>query len=362
MRNTNDENFDRENLENTSDFDALPPENYGNGQTEYNPNEYNSGGYNQSGYKSNGSGNGRYYPPEKKKTNTPYIVAVSILSSVIVIGIVIIICMLTGVINFGGKKDDIAVAGKPVSTSTPAPAPAPTPSPTFTATPQPAENNIVSRNVYVSNVNNSVYLRSAPVEDSGNIICEIPLGTQVGFIENADSTFAKVNYNGQIGYVKQQYLSEVKPSVKSENNTVQSYVYVANVKNSIYFRSAPSENDGNIICEIPLGTMVGFIENADSVFAKINYNGQIGYAKRVYLSNSKPSNYSSYSSSTMTVVNVDYAIYLRSSPSESSDSNIIMEIPVGATVTYLGTANSTFYKISYQGTVGYSKQIYLSFN
>lgn len=65
---------------------------------------------------------------------------------------------------------------------------------------------------------------------------------------------------------------------------------------------------------------------------------------------------------TMTVTNVKYAIYLRSTPSEASDANIIMEIPVGSKVTYLDTPNNTFYKISYGGTVGYSKQIYLTFD
>lgn len=63
----------------------------------------------------------------------------------------------------------------------------------------------------------------------------------------------------------------------------------------------------------------------------------------------------------MTVVNVKHSIYLRSTPYETS-GNIIMEIPVGSTVTYLGTPNGTFYQISYGGTVGYSKQEYLAFN
>ena len=151
----------------------------------------------------------------------------------------------------------------------------------------------------------------------------------------------------------------------SSNTTVVSYMYVANVKYSIYLRSLPEENDSNIITEIPLGTQVGFIENADSVFAKINYNGRIGYSKREYLSSVSPN--SGYSggkawSDTMTVTNVKYAIYLRSTPSEASDANIIMEIPVGSKVTYLDTPNNTFYKISYGGTVGYSKQIYLTFD
>lgn len=151
----------------------------------------------------------------------------------------------------------------------------------------------------------------------------------------------------------------------SSNTTVVSYMYVANVKYSIYLRSLPEENDSNIITEIPLGTQVGFIENADSVFAKINYNGRIGYSKREYLSSVSPN--TGYSggrawSDTMTVTNVKYAIYLRSTPSEASDANIIMEIPVGSKVTYLDTPNNTFYKISYGGTVGYSKQIYLTFD
>ncbi len=341
MRNPNGDNYGRDDIGNTSEYDAF----------------FDGGNSDNYG--------GQYYGQvEEKKSNTALIAIISALGAVIAIGAVVIILMLTGVINVGGKDPNTAGTGAvtvPVQTEAPTQAPAPVQAqqPVQQA---PAENNVVSKNVYVANVKNSIYLRSAPVEVDSNIICEIPLGTQVGFIENVDSVFAKINYNGQIGYSKQQYLSDVKPSVQSSNNTVQSYMYVANVKYSIYFRSAPAEVDSNIICEIPLGTQVGFIENTDGVFAKIRYDGQVGYVKREYLSSSKPYVSSGGSSSTMTVVNVDYAIYLRSSPSESSDSNIIMEIPVGATVTYLDTPNSTFYKISYNGTVGYSKQIYLSFN
>ncbi len=333
-------NLDKDGIENTQDIDVSGnyPQNrqYNmNGQNNYNP----PGGY---GYGA---------PYQKPKSNTGLVVAVSILAAVVVIGIAAVILALTGVITFGGKTDTASTAD--VQTTE-----APTSAPTAAVQPQaPAhvENNVVSRYVYVVNVKNSIYFRSAPSENDSNIITEIPLGTQVGFIENVDSVFAKINYNGQIGYAKQQYLADEKPYV-SANNTVSYYVYVANVKNSIYFRSAPSENDSNIITEIPLGTQVGFIENTDSVFAKISYNGQIGYAKREYLSSVRQSR------STMTVVNVDYAIYLRSTPSDSSDSNIIMEIPVGATVSYIGTPNNTFYEISYNGTTGYAKQIYLSFD
>lgn len=296
------------------------------------------------------------YPPPQKPNNNGLIALISVLACIIVVGIVILILMFTGVISIGSSGRQASV---PVVTAAPAPTEASAPQVPAVQVYQGSSNTTVVAQKYVANVKYSIYLRSAPAENDSNIICEIPLGTQVGFIENADNVFAKINYNGTIGYSKRQYLSDTAPYISS-NNTVSSYKYVANVKYSIYFRSAPAENSNNIICEIPLGTQVGYIETVDGTFSKISYNGSIGYVKSQYLSSSNP-NAAKSSSNTMTVVNVAYAIYLRSSPNETSD-NIIMEIPVGATVTYLGTPNNTFYKISYGGTVGYSKQEYLSFN
>ena len=335
-------------FDNTNEFD-VPDIHYGNNQ-----NNYDMYGNQNPGY------NGYY---QKQNSNKGLIITISVLAGVIVIAVAALIFAVFGFMS--NDSSTAAVVSTPQLAPTAAPAAAPAQEAVSNAAAAPAapvENTTVSKYMYVANVKYSIYFRSAPAENDSNIICEIPLGTSVGFIENADSVFAKINYNGQIGYAKQIYLSDSKPYIYtgSSNTTVAYYVYVANVKNSIYLRSEPVENDSNILCEIPLGTSVGFIENADSVFAKINYNGQIGYAKRQYLSHSRPS--TSSSSSTMTVVNVKHSIYLRSTPSEASDSNIITEIPLGATVTYLGTPNSTFYKISYGGTVGYSKQIYLAFN
>lgn len=285
---------------------------------------------------------GGYMPP-KKPSNGPLIAVICVIGGLILIlGIVLLLVFTRSIISSDSTLAPTATA------------------PTVTAAPVvPQENTAVIAQKFVANVKYSIYLRSEPVENDSNIICEIPLGTQVGFIENSNTVFSKINYNGTIGYSKTQYLSDYMPNI-SANTTVSSYMYIANVKYSVYFRSEPQENSGNIICEIPVNTMVGFIEKTDTVFSKINYNGSIGYVKSQYLSSAIP--HQAYSSSTMTVVNVAHSIYLRSTPSEASNNNIIMEIPVGATVTYLDTPDSTFHKISYGGTVGYSKQIYLSFN
>ena len=225
-----------------------------------------------------------------------------------------------------------------------------------------------STTMYVANVKYSIYFRNAPIEDKSNIICEIPLGTPVTFIENADNVFAKISYNNQEGYVKREYLSvsvpqasaSPVPSANSGNTAIAYYMYVANVKNSIYLRSEPSENQNNIICEIPLGTKVGFIEYANKSFSKISYNGKYGYAKTEYLSRASSSS-TNTSSNTMTVCNVKNSIYLRSTP-EETPNNIICEIPVGSNVTFINNGNIEFYKISWNGYTGYSKSEYLRFN
>ena len=59
---------------------------------------------------------------------------------------------------------------------------------------------------------------------------------------------------------------------------------VSGVENSIYLRKAPSDAiDGNVICEIPVGSAVEYISNANGKYYKIRWNGQVGYATAAYL-------------------------------------------------------------------------------
>ena len=61
---------------------------------------------------------------------------------------------------------------------------------------------------------------------------------------------------------------------------------------------------------------------------------------------------------TYYVVNAEQFITLRVAPNENA--NEIVKIPWNAEVGYIGVANSTFYKIKYNGYVGYAKSYYLS--
>ena len=231
--------------------------------------------------------------------------------------------------------------------------------------------------MYVSSAE-AVYLRRTPSADDGNnIICPVPHGSAVSFVENAAGNFAKVFYADQYGYIKADKLSLTVPVIDSpdkedsssgdntkQDYTVKKYMYVANVKNSIYLRSSASEADSsNIICTIPWGTSVGFIERANSVFSKISYGSYVGYAKTQYLSDTDPSAYY-YSNETVSknvyIANVKHSVFFRSTPSEASQSNVICEIPLHTQVGFIEYSDSTFSKVLYGSKVGFVKTKYLS--
>lgn len=354
---------------------AANESNYADYSGDYDNNGYDDSNYQNSGYADSGYDDGYVYAPAapKKKDNKGMMVAIiSVVSVIIVVGLIVAILFATGVI---GKSKEEKLADKAMSI--------------LNGINDEAEDAIDSLDDdkdddkdddedddedskkeageirYITNCDDSAYIRSEPKDSSDNIIATADYGEKVIFLKNINNKFAKVKYDGETGYVERANLSSSKPASKKKetngstsDNTIKKYMYVANVKNSIYLRSEPKEEQSNILFTIPLGEQVGYIETANGAFSKISYNGTIGYAKTCYLSDSAPYSAQTYGSSYMTVCNVKYAIYLRSQPYENSD-NIICEIPVGSTVEFLENANGTFYKISWNGNVGYAKSIYL---
>lgn len=236
--------------------------------------------------------------------------------------------------------------------------------------------------LYIINTDSTVELKSGAKADAASL-ANVPLGGQVIATGKSEGEFTPVSYNGTEGYIHtnnlttyeviaQNQLSErqqpappvppVQPGYSASEymtskTTVEYTMYVANVQNSIYLRSMPAENSTNITT-IPLGTAVGFIADCGNGFYKISYNGSYGYAKAMYLSSSRPHTASRQSGKRyMTVTGVEHSIYLRTSP--SNDAGHYCEIPVGATVEYLGDMGNGYYKISYGGTVGYGTAAYL---
>ena len=279
---------------------------------------------------------------KKSSERTVLIVLIACLSTFIVLA------LLVGIL-FAFRGSSNSNATTPVAT---------TDIPTREATVAPTAEAVQTTTMYVANVENSIYFRGMPVEDSGNIICEIPLGTEVTFISNQDAIFAKIAYQGKEGYVKREYLSSTPPT-NTEENTVQYIVYVGNVNYAIYLRSTPSDSSNdNIICEIPLGTPVGFIGQTNQTFSKIHYQGKVGYAKTEYLIWDAPAN-NIDGDRTAIVSGVAHSIYLRRTASDASLDNVICEIPVGSRVLFIESYDQTWVYISWDGMVGYAKREYL---
>lgn len=294
-----------------------------------------------------------------RNNNTALVATVAVISTIALVMVVITVLVLTNVIPLGASRTSTEVkqeSSSQAETEKPTDVNKQSSSSGVDEAEILVENHEEPTTMYVANVKNSVYLRSEPIENESNIITTIPVGAQVVLLENTSTVFSKVSYSGKTGYMKRDYLSATAPkkeTVSSGNTTVYKYMYVANVKNSIYLRSSAAENSSNIITTIPVGTQIGYIERANNVFSKINYNGTIGYVKSSYLAD-----YYTQSYTYLTVCNVKNSIYLRSTPQENP-SNIITTIPVGSTVRYLGNGGNGFYKISYGGYTGYSKSAYL---
>lgn len=150
-----------------------------------------------------------------------------------------------------------------------------------------------------------------------------------------------------------------QPVQTTSNTIVVSTMYVVNCNEWISLRSTPNTNASRL-ATIPLGSSVGFIEQSTNGFYKIAYNGVVGYALSQYLSASPA--HSSYvpsapSTAKMTVVDCNEWISLRSTP--STNASRIAEIPLGATVEFLEVSSNGFYKVRYNGAVGYALSQYL---
>ena len=164
---------------------------------------------------------------------------------------------------------------------------------------------------------------------------------------------------------------EQTASAASQQGTAEiqyTTMYVMNCETDISLRPQPDVNSGRI-CTIPYGNAVSYIEIAQNGFLKINYDGREGYALASYLSTEKPPERTATTSSTVTssqpsisydtyyVKYCNTSISLRVSPSTSAEAP--WQIPLGASVSFLGVSENGFYHISYNGNEGYALASYL---
>ena len=257
-------------------------------------------------------------------------------------------------------KAPINTSGQ-LSAETPTLAPAEQiPVATPTATPKPVYNY---ETYYVINCEESISMYASADINSPEL-CKIPLGTGISYIKTAENGFCNISYQGLNGYALAANLSAQPPKIEEKEYVTY---YVVNCNSSITLREAP-DTKAAAIRDIPLGASVSYISTADNGFYKISYMGKTGYALASYLSQDPDAhstvqeNYydPNVSYTTCYVVNCKESISLRTSPSTSA--NKYCEIPWGSAISYVGTASNGFYKVIYNGKVGYALASYISFS
>lgn len=139
-------------------------------------------------------------------------------------------------------------------------------------------------------------------------------------------------------------------STAAADNAIVATYFVVNCNESITLRENPSVQ-ARELAQIPLGQAVGFIEETNDNFSKVNYDGLVGYVISYYISPQSPFR-------DATVVNCRESITLRETASTAA--NELAQIPLGARVKYLGVQTNSFYKVQYRGVVGYVLKTYIA--
>ena len=130
---------------------------------------------------------------------------------------------------------------------------------------------------------NRVNFRKGP-GTSYSIITSLNKGTKVGYISE-NNGWAKISYNGNIGYMSTNYLATIDSnsggnnSESNEDSTIKSEKQVTG--NRVNFRKGPGTNY-SVITSLNKGTKVGYISESNG-WAKVNYNGTIGYISVNYI-------------------------------------------------------------------------------
>lgn len=150
-------------------------------------------------------------------------------------------------------------------------------------------------------------------------------------------------------------------------------MYVSHCAQSISLRESPT-TAARAVKQIPFAAPVTVLETADNGFYKVIYNGTTGYSLASYLINYQPdeserldkpvgavetSDSPAPTYRTMFCVNCKEYITLRSVPDTKGAD--LAHIPLGASVSYVRTADNGFYEVIYNGKRGYALAQYLSY-
>lgn len=244
---------------------------------------------------------------------------------------------------------------------------------------KPTETPTPTTTKYVNvSPGSNLNVRKSPSVTSG-ILTKLQAGTEVTFYWE-ENGWAKINVNGQDGYVSHEYLSPAKGNSstmpKEEPKTVTKYVNVS-LDSPLNMHTSPS-TDASILTKLARGVEITVVSDSEG-WAKIEAYGQYGYVDARYLSETKPAAGSEPTQSETNgkdstpdngseqvndlsnkkFVNVIYGSSLNMRSEPSTKSLIITKLARGTIVVVESELNG-WSKVTANGKTGYISSQYLS--
>lgn len=223
-----------------------------------------------------------------------------------------------------------------------------------------SDNNqaVITQKGTIVNISSTLNVR-ASANTGSKVIGTLRNGNSIDIIAKEGSWY-KISYNGTTGYVYGEYVkvnnNESKPETPSTPEATQTGK-VVNVTTTLNIRSGAGTNYG-IVGRVGANATVNIL-GQEGGWYKISYNGLTGYVSSDYIrvNNTAGDNNTNSTVKYGKVVNISTKLNVRKSASTSS--SIIGTLNNNTKVTILEKTNG-WYKISYNGIVGYVSVSYIS--
>lgn len=226
----------------------------------------------------------------------------------------------------------------------------------------------------VVNAEGGLRLRGTP-DTNGQILATMPYDSRIQFI-GLDGEWAQVIYNGTQGYCSAVYLrmddtqstdtvQQAEPEVQQSEITAEGVEGYITISGGLRLRSSGS-TDAEILATMPQYASVMILDDSTG-WAKISYQGQVGYCSKQYIAYGSAQNVTTQvdkqetttapSTTEQATVSASGGLNLRSEASTNGQSLTV--IPDGSSVVITSTREDGWSEVVYGNLTGYVSNDYL---
>lgn len=204
----------------------------------------------------------------------------------------------------------------------------------------------------------SLNVRSTPDTDNSPI-GKLYKNDTVTIISQENNGWYKINYNGQVGYVSNDYIeveNNVTPDYRTTCTSKTGKVVGLSAGDTLNVRSLPNTS-GTILSKLSLNTTVKITGEESNGWYRIEYNSQEGFVSGKYIEVVNCDVIETTKKGK--VINVKSNDVLNVRESNSPSSKLLYTLKNGTEVDILEKLSNGWIKISYNGKVGYVNGRYI---